>query len=467
MSKKILLLNPPGKSRYLRDYYCSHESKAKYYWQPYDLFVQSGILAKKYDVIALDANVSGLTFNETYRILETEKKDFDVVIFLTGGVSWREDFEFLKGLNERRKDKLIFIGIGDVMMDKAVEIMKENSFFDAALLDFTSDQIIDYLEGKRDNLSHMVFRKDNGEFFVGSIKTEPGEFSLPIPQYDLFPYKKYRIPHGIRIPFAGLITVYGCPYKCSYCIGGDIGFKYRNIENIMEELRYLKGIGIKELWIKDLTFAAKRDHSVKFCEELIKSGLGFSWVCISRVNVLDEELLKLMKRAGCHTIQLGVETADQELINRYSKGLKKEQVKYIFDLCKKIGIRTLAHFILGLPGDTKDNILSTIQYAIELEPDFASFNIAAPRLGTKFRKDMIEQGYITENVDVVDNSQSYPVYDTKELSRKDLWRLRNKAIKDFHLRFRYIFKRLFGIRSFYEFTTLFNEGFLLMKSAFK
>ena len=467
MSKKILLLNPPGKSLYLRDYYCSHESKANYYWQPYDLFVQSGILGEKYDVVGLDANVLGLSFEEAYRILETEKSGFDTVVFLTGGVSWREDFTFLKGLSDRHDGKLTFIGIGDVMMEKAAEIIEEFDFFDAALLDYTSSDIIDYLEGRYDKLSHMVFKNENGEMVIGSVKSESGEFSLPVPKYDLFPYKEYRIPHGRKIPFAGLITVYGCPYKCSYCIGGEIGFKYRGMPNIKDELTYLKSIGIKELWVKDLTFAAKKSHAEEFCNMLIEEGFGFSWICISRVNVLDEDLLKLMKKAGCHTIQLGVETANQELINQYSKGIKQDQVKLIFDLCKKVGIRTLGHFILGLPGDTKENILDTIKYAISLDPEFASFNIAAPRLGTKFRKEMIEQGMISKDVDVVDNSRSLPVYETDKLSSEELWHLRNKAIKDFHLRPTFILKRLFGVRTFYELTTLFNEGFSLLKSTFK
>jgi radical SAM superfamily enzyme YgiQ (UPF0313 family) len=175
--------------------------------------------------------------------------------------------------------------------------------------------------------------------------------------------------------------------------------------------------------------------------------------------VLDEELLLEMKDAGCHTIQLGVESASQELLEHYTKGITVEQVKKVIGLCKRTGIRVLAHYILGLPGDTVESILATIRFAIELNTEFASFNIAMPRMGTVFRASAIQSGLITDDLATLDNSISQPVYETPELKREKLWDLRNRAIRSYHLRPSFILRRLFGVRTWYEFTTLFREGF--------
>jgi radical SAM superfamily enzyme YgiQ (UPF0313 family) len=232
-------------------------------------------------------------------------------------------------------------------------------------------------------------------------------------------------------------------------------------------MKYLKSQGVKELWIKDLTFGVHKERTLTLLERMIKEKLHLTWACLSRANVLDEERLTMMKRAGCHTIQLGVETASDELLSKYSKGLSKDTIHRALDLCKKADIRVLAHFMLGLPGDTEENIQRTIDFAIELDPDFASFNIAMPRMGTKFRDKAVEQGLIDRVPTVLDNSISMPVYETPELNREELWRLRNLAIRRFHLRWRFIIRRLFGIRSLYELSTLFSQGLSLLRTTKK
>jgi anaerobic magnesium-protoporphyrin IX monomethyl ester cyclase len=190
-------------------------------------------------------------------------------------------------------------------------------------------------------------------------------------------------------------------------------------------------------------------------------------VCLSRPNVLTRDLLEMMKRAGCHTIQMGVETASDELLNHYSKGVSREQVRHAVAMCKEVGIRVLAHYILGLPGDTEENIERTIQFALEIDTAFASFNVAMPRMGTRFREDALRQKLINDDVTTLDNSISFPVYDTKELSRERLWQLRNRAIRAYHLRPHFMLKRLLGVRSFYELQSLFSEGFSLLATTLK
>ncbi|MCD6384179.1 radical SAM protein [Candidatus Sumerlaeota bacterium] len=462
--KKVLLLNPPGENIYLRDYFCSHASKASYYWGPFDLIVLSGILKEHFSLSALDAIILRSKPHQVLRYVKEQSPD--AIIFLTGAVSWVEDFRLLKQIAEQLNPRPVMVGIGDILFAEGDEYLRKYEFLDAVITDFTSSEISDYLQGKRGEFRTISY-KANGKVVSATRLKRVDEFSLPLPRYELFPFKKYRIPHGIRIPYAGILTDYGCAYHCDYCIGGELGFRLRNIDNTIEEMKYLKSLGIKELWIKDLTFGVNKQRTLTLLERMLQEELNLSWVCLSRANVIDEERLKLMKRAGCHTIQMGVETASDELLSKYSKGINRDIVRRAMELCKKVNIRVLAHFMLGLPGDTEENIRRTIQYALELDPYFASFNIVMPRMGTKFREKALKEGLVDKDVTVLDNSISYPVYDTPELSREQLWRLRNLAIRRFHLRPRFIVRRLFGVRSFYELRTLFSQGFSLLLTTWR
>lgn len=462
--RTILLLNPPGDEKYLRDYYCSHASKANYYWQPYDLFVLGGVLKEHHRVYAIDAIIDGLGEEET--IEKIRRIAPDTIIFLTGVVSWDNDFRFLERLLKETGEKYDLIGLGDILLNKAEYFMDRFPFLSAILYDFRSPSILDYLGGKSDVLAQMIYRSGD-KILDGKFTKARGGFEMATPDFSLWNYKKYRIPHGRRLPFAGILTDFGCPFHCSYCLGGELGYAVRSISNINQELDYLKSIGIRELWIKDLTFGANRKHTEEFLRLLIDEEYNFSWVCISRVNVLDREILELMKRTGCHTIQLGVETADEETLEQISKGITKEQVRKVFGLCGEMGIRTLAHFMLGIPGDTPEKIERTIKYAIELDPEFASFNIATPRMGTQFRAEAVKKGWVEESDILFDNSQGYPVIETEWLDKETLWNLRKRAILRFYVRPHYIIKRIRGIQTLYEASTLITEGWSLLKSAFR
>lgn len=462
---KILLLNPPGKNIYLRDYYCSHASKAHYYWGPFDLLVISGILKNDFELCVIDAMQEHLSPDETLKRIQSMKPDG--IVFLTGAVSFLEDFDLLARLMDQLPENIKIVGTGDCLLAESRRFFAAYPFLDAIILNFTTTDIIDYLKGNEGPFHDISYRKDGSEIIYGTLKAEKDEFSYPVPRYDLFPFRQYRIPHGVRIPYAGILTDYGCPFHCDYCIGGELGFRLRNMDNLFEEMYELKRLGVKELWIKDLTFGVNKKRTLRLLERMQREKIGFSWVCLSRVNVLDKDLLSEMQKAGCHTIQMGIETSNPELLDKYTKGITVEQVKKIISLCKKYKIRVLAHYILGLPGDTEKSIRDTIDYAIQLDTHFASFNVATPRMGTSFRKDAIEKGLIGDDLSTLDNSITRPVYETSELPAERLWELRNMAIRSYHLRPRFILKRLFGIRSWYELTTLFREGFSLIATTRK
>jgi radical SAM superfamily enzyme YgiQ (UPF0313 family) len=310
----------------------------------------------------------------------------------------------------------------------------------------------------------MAFRWE-GETQLRKGDIRPVEFAFPVPHHEKFPLKKYLLAHGRRSPFTTAMTNFGCPFSCSFCPASVLGFKYRAVENIMEELRHIAGLGIKEIFFTDFTFEARRSNTLDLCRRIVEEGLDLSWVCSSRANTLDDELLSWMKKAGCHTLLLGVENGDEGLLARYSKGVTKEQLRRAFSLCRKYRIRTLGHFIIGLPGETEETVRKTIDFSKELDCDIASFNIAVPALGTPLREAALKNGWLQEDVMEFDASESYPTLETPEFARHQAWEWRNRAVREFYFRPSYIWKMAASTRSLNQWKILVLNGWAVLKGS--
>lgn len=374
--KKIILLNPPGKRLFMRAHYCSGTAKANSYWPPIDLLVFSGYL-KEYEIKVMDDMVLGINFEESLKNIINFKPDF--IISLTAECSWKNDFKFFKKIKDNLPKVKIILS-GDFLLQSWKKILNENKFIDVIVLSFITNEIVDYIENKKRNYKDIVDQK-NVDRFKREIKK--GEFEYPLPQHEKFPIGKYRSPLSKQFPFTTILTSMGCPNYCKFCIGGTIKYRVRNIKNIIDEIKYIKSLGINELHITDFNFLANKNHSQELCREMIKNNLKVTWDCLARVDNFDEETLDLMKKAGCHLIQIGIESGDDKLLKDYFKKLNTNQIKQAVELCKKKGIMVLGFFIIGLPGETKESALKTIRFAKKLDCDFCSFAIAAPFTGTK------------------------------------------------------------------------------------
>lgn len=460
---KILLLNPPAKHICSRDYYCSKTSKAAFIYPPIDLLILSGRIAQKYPVEILDAVVQRMSFKRCFK--KIIQLDINAIIFLTGSISWKNDFNFIQAL--KKEKNYTVVASGDIFMERADKWLKENEFLDAILLDFSSNDIMHYLEGDYSKIKNMVFRK-RGKIITTPIQGAQGiEFELPIPKHELFLGKGYSYPFVKRKPWSIVLTDYGCPYNCSFCIIGTLGFKYRTIPNVIEELNYLFEKGVKEIFFVDQSFGALKRRTQELCSQMLKNNFEFSWFCFSRVDLLDRNTLELMKKSGCHTIIFGVETVNETLLKKYRKGYTKEQIKETFQMCREIGIETVGTFLLGMPDEDEHSCLETIRFAQELDCDYASFNIAVPRLGTELRQEAISCGLVDANLYEMDQAGSFISMPTRKISKKKISKLKRKAIISFYSRPSYLWKRLRKIKSLSEFRTKIREGFGLIKNLYR
>lgn len=456
--KKVLLLNPPGDKLYIRDYYCSFSSKAKYYWPPQDLIGLSGIVNEGFEVKVLDAIVHKLSPEECFRhILE---RDYRAVIFSTGTATLSQDFALMEKIKKARPGIKIVASAG-ILKFFGKEWLEKYSFLDAMILDFAEKDVLSYLrENGPGPLKGMIYRQGE-DIIIGEGKL-PLLFSLPLPRHELFDFKKYRIPTAKNFPFTVVVASLGCPHRCSFCTAGAFGYRLREVDNVIEELEYLAKLGVKEILFQDPTFTLGTKRVVELCQKMISHNLKFTWSCNADIKTMKEEKIYWMKKAGCHTVSVGIESGSDEMLRKYSKMITIEEIHRGIDLLNKYRIRILGYFIIGLPGETRDSVQATIDLAKRLKMDFASFAIATPDIGTRLRQEAIEKGYIPEGFCDFD-STAFPVLETSLLSKEEIWNLRKRAVRAFYLRPNYLFRKFLKLRNFRDLRLALENAFSLFR----
>jgi radical SAM superfamily enzyme YgiQ (UPF0313 family) len=230
----------------------------------------------------------------------------------------------------------------------------------------------------------------------------------------------------------------------------------------MAELRHVKALGVRDVFFIDQTWGVRPQRNRQLCERMIEEKLGLGFVTYTRADILNPDDLALWRRAGCHTLMLGVESASPETLRAYRKGYQAEQVAAGLRMVREAGIRTVGTFILGLPEDTRASIRATIRLACELPLDFASFSVAVPRFGTPLRAQAREQG-VLDDLRVMDQSGQTVAMATHSLSREEVGRLLREAVVRFYLRPSYLLRRLFSVRSFWELRAQTREGLALLR----
>ncbi len=443
----IALINPFNKKIVLRDFYSSTISKGIYNWPNIDLLSLAANLQKKFNVKIIDANTEKLSSHKVIKLLNSKK--LKGLIFSVGKSVLEDDYKFINEIKNGLNQKVKTFVVGGVVYYDAKKELENNSFLDGCIINFTTDDILSYFLNKRTGLKNLVYRENNKIIECENELPRNG-FTLPIAPHDQLNLKKYRLSHGKSNYLTSVITSYGCPHKCSFCVSGKINYRYRDPDNIIQELDYLKKIGVKEIMFKDNIFGFHKRNYKELLTKMINKNYNFSWVSDSRVDVLDEELLNLMHKSGCHALHFGIETKSEKTLENYQKNLKDTNcVKKTLNLCKKYRILTVGYFILGLPGETKEDVIETIKYSVELNLDFASFNLPIPIIGTELRLKSIQNNWVLNNSSNYDGSNT-PIINTGKLLPDELKKLRSDAYKKFYLRLKYIFKIIFKIKNFFQ-----------------
>jgi radical SAM superfamily enzyme YgiQ (UPF0313 family) len=237
-----------------------------------------------------------------------------------------------------------------------------------------------------------------------------------------------------------MITSRGCPYRCTFCSAKSFSgakYRYRSADNVIDEVKEVVGMGFKDVHFFDDTFTIHKQRVLDICHGI--ESLNISWRCLSRVDTVDREMLKTMYDSGCYQIQFGVESGSQKMLDKMKKNVSVKQAKRVFKWCDEIGIETVAFFVLGYPGETRETISKTLSLVKEIKPDFVTFNLFTPLPGSEiFEK--IKTKYEWDKYDL--SSASFCDIPTEEMI--DIVR---NAYREYYVSFGYLKNRLSKMRS--------------------
>ncbi|RPJ55323.1 MAG: radical SAM protein [Acidobacteria bacterium] len=265
----------------------------------------------------------------------------------------------------------------------------------------------------------------------------PNLDDLPVPLYHLLPLSKYRMPL-MKGPFSFVVTSRGCPAGCKYCIkhvSYQNSVRLLSPERIMEEISQLHSFGIRNIHMYADLFTVNREQVMGLCELILKEGLKIRWTCNSRVDFVDEEMLKMMGRSGCWMISWGIESGNEQILRRAAKGANPKKAHQALSWARAAGIKNWGYFIIGLPGETVETIRETIDLAKTLPLELALFHIAAPYPGTPFFFEVVENGWFREGTqwEQVDMDKG-TVLQYENLSAEDLIHWQRRAFREWAFR---------------------------------
>jgi radical SAM superfamily enzyme YgiQ (UPF0313 family) len=291
---------------------------------------------------------------------------------------------------------------------------------------------------------------------------QKGVYRVPRPRHELFPERGYRFSFARQPRFATLLSDYGCPFHCSFCVIGTLGFQTRPVDDVLEEIDHLRARGVTELFFQDQTFGVVPGRALELCRGLAERG-DLSFTCFTRPDTADDELFEALVAAGCHTVMMGVESADEKVLERYHKVYTPGAVRAGFERARRHGLRRVGTFVLGLPEESEHSLRATLDLALELDLEFMSVNVAVPRFGTPFRKRAVELGLCDPADLVMDQGGENAFLPTRTLAREQVIELKREMVRRFYLRPGYLARRMTSARSLWELGAQAREGLALLR----
>jgi hopanoid biosynthesis associated radical SAM protein HpnJ len=416
------------------------------YWYPVWLCYPAGMLP---DSKVVDAPPHKISIEQTVQMA----KDFELLVLFTSTPGFHVDTKMASMMKDvNPKLKVAFVG-------PPVTVEPEKSLLSSTAIDFIvkrefDHQIVDYANGKPlEELPGVSYRK-NGSIvhnaeggFIEDLDALP--WVTKVYKRDL-DFRRYNVPF-LQNPFISLYTSRGCPAMCTFCLWPQTHsghrWRLRSTDDIVNEVKWTLANfpGLKEIFFDDDTFNYQKARTIELCKKL--APLNFTWSCTSRVTT-DYDTLKAMREAGCRLMIVGYESGDPQILKNIKKGANIEMAQRYTKNAHKLGLTIHGDFIVGLPGDSRESIRRTIDFAKSLDTETIQVSIAHPYPGTEFYDYVKANNLIT--IDSMTDDQGhqlpniiYPGLDQGELVEwverfygeyyfrpKAAWRVMRKAVFD-------------------------------------
>jgi radical SAM superfamily enzyme YgiQ (UPF0313 family) len=320
--------------------------------------------------------------------IEEEVGRADAVIVLTSTMTFLEDAAILYELKDIKPSLLtVVFGAHPTFMPKS---SLSHPGIDVIIKKEPEYAIRDLFRNLRDkkpwHSTKGIGYKCDGDTVINDDYPYIGDLDeLPVPDRGILPKAKYFNPIISRMPYTTAETSRGCPGKCKFCTAPNIyGGKLRCMSpgKVMQEIEYLIGLGYKEIYYRDETWTTYKARNAELLARMAERKYDITWICNVRTGTVDKETLKLMKKAGCHLIKVGVESGSQRILDRSRKNIALADTAELFKWAKESGLHTHAHLMIGMPGEDSESLKETIRFIEKIRPTTIDVGICTPYPGT-------------------------------------------------------------------------------------
>jgi len=346
-------------------------------------------------------------------------------------------------VKRQRSATLILIG-GPHVSAVPAETMGRFAVFDVAVIGEGEATLAELLAALGDGrpltaVAGLVVRESGGLQSTAPRAPIANLDTLPLPAWEVldgFPQRYAPAPFKVRqLPAASLVSSRGCPNRCLFCdrsVFGDF-CRFHSAESVVAMVRHLhERFGVREICFEDDTFVTHRPRLVEICTRLIDLNLDVTWNCLARVNQVTAENLALMRRAGCWQVSFGIESGSQQVLDLIGKNATLAQIREAVAMTRANGLRAKGFFILGHPGETRETLRETIDFALELPLNDISVSLMTPFPGTELHRRAAEFG--TMNPDWARMNLLTPAFIPHGLMADDLLAAQRELLRRFYLR---------------------------------
>lgn len=308
--------------------------------------------------------------------------------------------------------------------------------------------------GERDmtGLPGVLQRRD------GSVQDNgPGQLvgdldRLPLPKRELLKVRSYRMLTARRSHNTTTITSRGCPYRCTFCDVAQHKVRFHSPEWVLRDLEGCLALGIREVHVFDDIFNLDPRRVVRICEGIGRRGLRFDWSFRGRVDRLDPAMLAQARKTGCYRVYLGLESGSPRVLKAMGKSFAPEDIQKGVAAARQAGLEVHGYFMLGFPGETVDEMETTVELALALPLDFVQFSVTTLLPGTRIYEDALASGAVASDVwreqaRAPRADFRAPVPSAYGVGEEEVWRIANRAYRRFYHRPRIVWRSLASVRS--------------------
>ena len=476
MAMKISFVIPPER-HFIESYVTKKLSKNREFRPKLGLLYVAGYLKKHGECTPdiIDCLAEGYDLHDLERIIQAEKPDlvgFSVLTFnLLDCLSAAEAIKRVSPETE-----ICFGGYHVTLYPKETINLPNVDYVVFGEGEITFTELVKYLRGFQSGKNNREEIKliegvgwideDENRILNPSRKNLDKLDELPFPAHDLIDLKKYTVVLGEQSAVASIQTSRGCPAKCTFCDIRLTRFRYRGEENVVEEIKWLLSLGMKEFFFLDDTFTINRDRALRLCKLLIKENLQIKYKISSRIDKVDKELLYYLAKSGCYRIHYGIESGSQRVLDYLQKEISIEQIYKVIELTKNENIQIFVYMMIGVPTETKEEMLQSVELINKIKPDHVNYSICSPFPKTHLYEQALIEAQIKDDywqsfAEHPDSSFKIKTLN-KDFDEVELRRIQDFAMRRFYMSPRLIFREIRRTSGFKQLLTKAKLGSRLL-----